>query len=49
MTNITLAEYILRYNTDTLPHVQASEQITNSGIFKKVLELPTSTTPNPQT
>ncbi|MBK8243290.1 MAG: hypothetical protein IPK88_07685 [Saprospiraceae bacterium] len=49
MTNITLAEYILSYNNDTLPHVKESRQITNSVIFKKVLGLPTPTTPNPQT
>ncbi|MBK8241854.1 MAG: hypothetical protein IPK88_00385 [Saprospiraceae bacterium] len=49
MTNITLAEYILRYNNDTLPHVKESRQITNSVIFKNVLGLPTPTTPNPQT
>jgi hypothetical protein len=49
MTNITLAEYILRYNNNTLPHVKESRQITNSVIFKIVLGLPTPTTPNPQT
>lgn len=49
MTNITLAEYISRYNNDTLPHVKESRLITNSVIFKKVLGLPTPTTPTPQT
>lgn len=49
MTNITLAEYILRFNADNITHVQASKPITNSLIFKKVLRLLTPTANNPET
>lgn len=48
MTNITLAEYILRYNSDTLPDVKMSEQITNCVILKLVLGLPTPARSNPK-